>query len=77
MSQEIKKRRLPCKHVIRLFFIPLLCSLPCKMGGCQAAALPGIYYEKVYSKKVIGLFKGYCFFLYLMVLLYGRKMNEV
>lgn len=28
----------------------LLCSLPCKMGGCQAAALPGIYYEKVYSK---------------------------
>ena len=37
------------------FFIPLLCSLPYKMGGCQAAALPGIYYEKVYSKKVIGV----------------------
>ena len=58
------------------FLMSLLCSLPCKMGGCQAAALPGIYYEKVYSKKVIGLFKGYCFFLYLMVLLYGRKMKS-
>ena len=34
------------------FLMSLLCSLPCKMGGCQAAALPGIYYEKVYSKSI-------------------------
>lgn len=26
------------------------------MGGCQAASLPGIYYEKVYSKIVIVCF---------------------
>ncbi len=49
------------------FFMSLLCSLPCKMGGCQAAALPGIYYEKVYSKKVIGvevMVYLYCFILW-------------
>jgi len=28
-------------------------KFPHKTGGCQVAGLPGIYYEKVYSKIVI------------------------
>ena len=31
-------------------------------GGCQAAALPGIYYEKVYSKNKEIVILRYCSF---------------
>lgn len=37
MSQEIKKRRLPCKHVIRLFLF--LCSAHCPVKWEDARQL--------------------------------------
>ena len=47
------------------------------MGGCQVAALPGIYYEKVYSKKSNYLLMAIFVSFISMMLLYAIEMNGV